>query len=491
MKLSFSLRAFITYFLILGTLLWFTLNNATERLNDGMRQSAESVMVDIAHLMASLIERDLLSPSKAASLPTNSLEQLFTEVKQRSFAAKIYQITKTDVDTEVYVTDANGIVIYDSEGRTVGEDFSRWRDVQLTLEGEYGARTSFKDPGAQEPDDEKVMVIAAPIRHSEQIVGVVSIVKSIQSLEGHLLTESQQLMQYAAVLLVVALVIGYIISMWFTGSLQKLSDYANTMAAGKPARAPHFMDQRFKQLAASLTHMREQLDGKEYVEDYIHSLTHELKTPITSIRGAVELLNEELPKADHDKFVGNINTSNRRMARLVDKMLSLAKLEGLTELVNASEFDLKPTLDRLLLEREPQIRKRSLQVNKPAMDHLPMYGDKLLISQALANLLDNAIDFCRDGGKVSIAVETARGNYRVSVFNQGEPIPEYALTRMFERFFSLPRPGSDQNPNAVKSTGLGLSFVQEIMKLHGGKVRIRNVEDGVQATLAWSAPHPQ
>ena len=484
MKISFSLRAFVVYFLILGTLLWFTLDNAIERLNDGMRQSAESVMVDMANMMATLIENDLRA-ANAGAIPVVTLESLFSGVKQRSLQAQIYQVTKTEVDTDVYVTDHNGIIIYDSSGEHLGEDFSRWRDVSLTLEGEYGARTSYRDQSATEPEDEKVMVIAAPIRADQDIVGVVSVMKSINSLEGHLLTESNQLMRYAVLLLVAALVIGYLLSVWFTASLQKLSDYADTMAAGRPARAPGFLDQRFRQLANSLTHMREQLDGKEYVENYIHSLTHELKTPITSIRGAVELLNENMPEADRAKFIGNINTSNRRMARLVDKMLSLAKLEGLTELVDPSEFDLKPTLDRLLLERDPQIQKRDLRVSAPDDSSLVLFGDKLLISQAAANLLDNAIDFSVDGGEIVIRVEVDDHWQRISVRNQGEAIPEFALQRMYERFFSLPRPHGDDQDGSEKSTGLGLSFVQEIMKLHQGSVRVINVEDGVHAELRW------
>jgi len=481
MKISFSLRAFVVYFLILGSLLWFTLDNAIERLNDGMRQSAESVMVDIAHLLASLIEQDI---NDDELLPTGTLGALFDDVKQRTLTAKIYQITKTEVDTDVYITDAEGIVVYDSNGEAVGEDYSQWRDVRLTLDDEYGARTSYKDQTKTEPDDEKVMIIAAPVRHQGHIIGAVSVMKSINSLEGYLLTESNQLKRYGLMLLLAALIIGYIVSMWFTASLKKISSYADTMAAGQPTNAPVFFDQRFTQLADSINHMRQQLDGKEYVENYIHSLTHELKTPITSIRGAVELLDEDMPAADRTKFIDNINTSNRRMARLVDKMLSLAKLEGLTELVNPSHFDFSPTLKRLILEREPIVVKRRLRLNSPSGNSLILFGDKLLISQAVANLLDNAIDFCVDQGVIDISVQSDERKHIVRVHNQGSPIPDFALDRIYERFFSLPRPDNDQT-RTDKSTGLGLSFVQEIMKLHRGSVIVTNTDNGVQAELRW------
>ena len=488
MKISFSLRAFVVYFLILGSLLWFTLDNAIERLNDGMRQSAESVMVDIAHIMASLIENEIAHQETSPSPSTNSISTLFKDIKQRSLSARIYQVIKTEVDTDVYVTDHKGIVIYDSTGQAVGEDYSQWRDVRLTLEGEYGARTSFKDQNKTEPDDEKIMVVAAPLmqkkNNDDQIVGVVSVVKSITSLEGYLVTDSNQLKRYAVMLLLLALIVGYLISMWFTASLRKISNYADEMAAGKSAEVPQFMDKRFNQLASSLTHMREQLDGKEYVEDYIHSLTHELKTPITSIRGAVELLNSNMPVEDRSKFLSNIDISNQRMSRLVDKMLSLAKLEGLTELQDPSEFDFQPTLQRLLLERDPIIQKKGITVITPKQTSQIIYGEKLLISQAVANLLDNAIDFCNENGKIEVAINTDQQQHSISIINQGEPIPDFALQRMYDRFFSLPRPNTENSQ--LKSTGLGLSFVKEIMKLHQGTVSIYNNEDGVKAELNWN-----
>ncbi|NNC99454.1 MAG: two-component system sensor histidine kinase CreC, partial [Gammaproteobacteria bacterium] len=350
MKISYSLRAFGLYFLILGTLIWFTLDNAVERLNDGMRQSAESVLVDTANILASFVEDEIGSLESSTAIDVTQLERVFNTLDQRPLSAQIYQVTKESVDSQVYITDQNGKVIYDSSGQHTGEDYSKWRDVQLTLAGEYGARTSYISQQHTEPDDPKVMVIAAPIRFNNEIIGVLSVQKPIDSLEGHLLIETKQLQQYAFALLLLALVLGYLLSLWFTHSLNRIAGYANDMAEGKNVQAPVLQDSRLAALTDSISYMRSQIDGKEYVENYIHGLTHELKTPITSIRGAVELLTEEMPASDRQLFINNINTSNQRMSRLVERMLSLAKLEGLGQLVATSKFDLLPTLKRLIQE---------------------------------------------------------------------------------------------------------------------------------------------
>ena len=480
MKISYSLRAFGIYFLILGSLIWFTLGNAIERLNDGMRQSAESVLVDIAQLLATFVEDEAIEKGQ---LTTTQLKRIFEELEQRRFSAQIYQVTKTEVDSEVYVTDAKGVIIYDSTGQHVGEDYSEWRDVHLTLDGRYGARTSFRNRLQTEPDDPKVMVVAAPITYQGNTIGVLSVLKPIDTLEDHLLTETQQLENYAFVLLGLALVLGYLLSLWFTYSLNKLAKYANNMAEGKKVKPPMMRDVRLAKLSESISYMRSQLDGKEYVENYIHSLTHELKTPITSIRGAVELMTEDMPKEDRQRFLGNISTSNQRMSRLVDRMLSLAKLEGTSVLLNSEEFDLIPAIKRLIQERSPTIDSRQLKINSPRQAQFNCHGDRVLISQAIANLLDNAIRFCSGDGHIDISIELIDGHTQISLFNQGNLIPDFALEKLYDRFFSLP-PSNDQQ-SVSKSTGLGLSFVKEIMKLHKGSVEIKNIDNGVLATLYW------
>ena len=492
-RISFSLRAFIIYIVVLGSLSWYLVNNAIERLNDGMRQSAENVMVDLSHMLATMLESELgKEGAKLESGNTEAFADLFARLKQRNIRAKIYQITKTQSDTDIYVTDSAGVVIYDSAGKALGENYSQWRDVWLTLQGEYGARTSFKDPTKTDEQDEKVMVVAAPIKQADQIVGVVSVVKPITGLEGHLQSESAQLTRYALLLLVLAMVAIYLLSAWLTHSLEIISNYARTMAEGKKTEQPRFLDQRLDNLSTSVTHLRSQLDGKEYVENYVHSLTHELKTPLTSIRGAAELLLEGLPADEQKRFIRNINASNHRMAQLVDKMLSLAKLESQTQLVKPETFDLMATVRRLLEERQAQIQHKSIAIRIDADSPFNVYGDRLLIRQAVANVLDNALQFCVENGQVVITMRqqgTAQGRYCVRISNQGELIPDYALSKIFDRFFSLPRPEQGESTTS-KSTGLGLSFVREIMQLHHGTITINNRiadegDQGVVAELIW------
>jgi len=107
-----------------------------------------------------------------------------------------------------------------------------------------------------------------------------------------------------------------------------------------------------------------------------------------------------------------------------------------------------------------------------------VFGEPFLLRQALGNLLENSLDFTPPGGALRFSAEVSNHGVEFMLFNDAEPIPEYALPRLSERFYSLPRPVSGR-----KSTGLGLNFVEEVMKLHGGSLQVGNVPGGVQVRL--------
>ncbi len=485
LKVSYGLRAFAIYFVILGSLSWFILDQAVDRLNIGMRQSAENVMVDAVNLLSGLLEtqiKDSETIDKTNAIDTDLITEVLARTKSKQLLAQIYRIDKVAVGSNIYITDANGRVIYDSTGRDVGKDYSQWRDVLLTLRGEYGARTSFIDLGRKKTVA-KEMVVAAPIKLGNEIIGVVSLATPIAGLELHLATETRYMQNTMYKALALALFFGFLLSLLFSRSINKIAHYADKMASGETVETPSLLDQRLADLAESVANLRQQLDGKKYVENYIHSLTHELKTPITGIQGAVELIKEGLPPEEQERFIENIGNSNNRMARLVDRMLNLAKLESQTQVVRATEFNLTPTLQRLIDERQTILECKGLKIKLDCRDAVKSQGDAMLLSQAIGNLLDNAISFADEGSDLEIKATTHGQQTRLSVKNKGELIPDYALTRIYERFFSLP--SKVDAKQARKSTGLGLSFVKEIMKLHKGQVVIANGVNGVTAELVW------
>ena len=143
---------------------------------------------------------------------------------------------------------------------------------------------------------------------------------------------------------------------------------------------------------------------------------------------------------------------------------------------------LRALFEELLTSQAARITAGQIEVENLLDDELCVIGERFLLQQALANLLDNAVDFTPPGGLIRCSAECDGELLTFSLFNQGEPIPDYALPRLTERFYSLPRPGSGR-----KSTGLGLNFVQEVLELHGGELQLLNVAGGVEARLQLPA----
>ncbi|MPV85432.1 two-component system sensor histidine kinase CreC [Ostreibacterium oceani] len=476
MKMSFSFRAFVVYFIVIGGLSWFILDKASDKLKTAFQQSSETVLVDTANLLATFLEHEF----RDQVLDTAQMSQLFEDSYKRRLNATIYSLYKDEIDLEIYVTNRQGVVVYDSTNRNEGKDFSQWRDVNLTLQGQYGARSSFRYDDKTAEGDEKIMVVAAPIRIDNEIVGVLSVVKPIRPLEQLLAVEIDNLKDYALLLVTIAIVLAYLVSYGFTHAISRLVNYANRMTRGQKTPPPRFLDKRFDKLAKAMTQMREELDGKEYVEHYIHGLTHELKTPLTAVGAAAELLAEGVPQSEQLRFINNIQISNQRMQKLVERMLDLAKLESKNKLDIIDTFDLSAVVEQLLSERASIIQDYGLAVAVEMPDTQNVSGDSLLIRQAIANLLDNALENAPDQGDIILAYRMDNNRHHLQVINEGVVLEDYVLDRAFERFFSL-----QSNHRLHKSTGLGLSFVREIMSLHDGEAYLKNTKEGVCAGIIW------
>jgi two-component system sensor histidine kinase CreC len=246
------------------------------------------------------------------------------------------------------------------------------------------------------------------------------------------------------------------------------------VTAGERATAPAAPGE-FGDLGRALETMRNRLEGKQYVEQYVHALTHELKSPLAAIRGSAELVEaggDAMPPADRQRFLATVRAQADRMAEMVDKMLALAAVEHRQRIDEPQPVDLAriaaEAIDRLL----PKTQQRGLVVTLQAVPAI-VRGDAFLLRQALVNLLDNAADFAPAGSAIDVRIERHDSRWHVTVADRGPGVPDFALSHAFERFYSLPRPGQGS-----RSSGLGLCFVAEVAALHAGEAALANREDG-------------
>ncbi|WPN58556.1 two-component system sensor histidine kinase CreC [Pseudomonas sp. P9_31] len=470
--MSLGIRIFLVYVLFIGLTGYFVLNTVMEEIRPGVRQSTEETLVDTANLMAEILRDDF----KAGTLSQNRWPELLKAYGERQPKAKIWGLPKNQVNHRIYVTDAKGIVVLDSSGIAVGQDFSRWNDVYLTLRGEYGARSTRSNP---DDSTSSVMHVGAPIRDNGQIIGVVTVAKPNSSLQPYVDRTERRLLAYGAGLIGLGLLFGALLSWWLSAALRRLTAYAQAVSEGRRVEVPHYRGGELEQLATAVEQMRTQLEGKAYVERYVHTLTHELKSPLAAIRGAAELLQGEMPLAQQQRFVSNIDSESARMQQLIERLLNLAQVEQRQGLEERVAVPLAGLVEELLSAQAARIEGKQLRVELHIAADLNLLGEPFLLRQALGNLLENALDFTPAYGVLRFCAERVGEQIEFRLFNQAEAIPDYALPRLSERFYSLPRPDSGR-----KSTGLGLNFVEEVVKLHGGVMSIGNVDGGVEAKLS-------
>ena len=480
-----GLRLLLGFFLVLGLAQFVVLRVFIEEVKPGTRLAMEDSLVDAANTLALLAAPDM----QAGVMGSGAFAQALSALPQVDPGANLWGFRKSHIAYRVTVTDAKGTVVFDSQGRDVGKDHSQWNDVLRTLRGQYGARSTSETP---DNPDRTVMHVAAPVRQGTQIIGVLTVSRPNQTLEPYIQRSRDRILRWSWALLGMSLVIGLLFTWWMASSLQRLRGYANAVAQGERAELPRMGrfsgNTEFSDLAQAVERMRRRLEDKAYVENYVHTLTHELKSPLAAIRGAAELLQEPMPEPDRERFASNIQRQSERLQQLIDRLLALADVEQMRGLRTVEPVDLVPLTRELLHTLEPRLRLKSLHVVE-AMDTggatgLVVNGDRFLIAQALANLLDNAIDFSPQGGVLTVAIRRVHGAVEWSVQDEGPGVPDYAVDKIFDRFYSLPRADTRE-----KSSGLGLCLVREVSDLHGGSVTLANVSQprGCKACLSLPA----
>jgi two-component system sensor histidine kinase CreC len=445
---------------------------------DRYSESFEEVMVDMANLLAEIITTDIAQGDKKLE----RFDEAFSRVEQRQFSAQIYDFEKTFVDIQVYVTDDKGIVIYDSdEGKAVGEDYSEWRDVHRTLLGEYGARAT-RFPEEVSPHDPAreltVAYVAAPIYKQDQIAGVVTVAKPKYNIDRFVDHAKKKLIW--AVLLAVALVVAvaFMLYGWVSQPLQSLVDYANRISRNERVDLPQLGDNEIGHVGRAMEEMRQTLEDKQYVERYVQTLTHELKSPLTGIQTAAELLSRDLPAEKREQFANTILRESERLSLFSSQLLQLTALEKRRHVDEPSEFSVNQTIEDVIESHQLDCDQRCLSISFRAESSFTAIGDPFLIRQAIDNLLRNAIEFSPPEGEIAIHVEQQKSNLVISIADQGPGIPDYVGERIFERFYSLPRPDTGR-----KSTGIGLTFTREVAQLHDGSLKLESQSTGTLASL--------
>lgn len=457
------------FLVIAGAGFYFLMRTISEDIERQYSQASEEPLVDFAHLFASLVERDV----RDGKIDVGRFRESFDAAYRRDFLAKIYQLEKSQIHTQVYIADESGIVIFDSDGgRREGKDYSKYNDVFLARKGDYGVRASREDP---EDSRSTVFYIAAPVLHEGKMIGTLTVSRPEKAM-APFAEESRDLVIRSSIR--TGVLVFLFAALWaylVLHPIRSLTRHALAIAGGHQTMVPVTGVAELRALSRALEKMRAELEGRHYVENYVRALTHELKSPLAAIRGAAELIDENMPEEKRRRFLDLILAETTRSEDTVRRLVQLAAIESLTGLAARETFDLASLIREEAVALAPAAETRGLEVVLSGLgDAISIAGDPLMTRIAVRNVLNNAIDFSPAKGRVEVRLESPdSGGAELIVLDEGPGLPDYAKDRVFDRFYSL-----KNEVTGRKGSGLGLSFVKATMDLHGGSATLENREGG-------------
>lgn len=477
-------RLILGFLLITGVSFYYLTDWIVEELRPHYLKAMEESLVDTATLLAAWLSK----PNTSGVIETEDLKETVRQAQQEKLNARIYDFLKTEMDLRVYITDLNGKVIFDSDNnRDLGQDYSRWINISRTLKGDYGARSTRTD---ENDPNSSVLHISSPIEQNGKLQGVLTVAKPTTNII-HFIGQAQKRLKTTVIIAIAGVILfATLLSLWVTEPMQRLTAYVRNVRKGKHSPRPrlHALGilgrTEVDELSDALIQMQETLEERKYAEQYVQNLTHEIKSPLSAIRGAVELIDDKMPPQDREAFLGNIKGESERIQVIIDRMLELAKIENRTDLQSAQKVSLTKLLKKTAEQFRSQLAKNEIALKVTTTEEMYVNGEEFLLHQSLTNILQNAIEFSPRGSTIAIETAGTKGRIFIRIRDEGSGIPDYALPRVFERFYSLGRPQTEK-----RSTGLGLSFVKEIIELHGGTVTLSNNEPppGTTATIELPA----
>ncbi len=381
-------------------------------------------------------------------------------------------------DADIFITDTEGkiLVCGCEEWKNQGECFHT--DYYIPLDVMERAKNS-ENLGISTLDIYKNphCIASKSLEENEQPYATVFAAAPVSMIKGLISTMTKLYLISAVVPIIIMFFAIYLMTYKLTKPLKQMSEASRAMARGDfSRRIPVISDDEIGELSVSfnmMTNSLSQLEGMR--KDFVANVSHELKTPMTTISGFIDGILDGTIQPDKQKYYLSIVSDEvKRLSRLVQTMLSMARMESGEFALKIERFDFRELLCKIVIGEQQRIEKQNLNITGlDSIESITVNLDKDLIYQAVYNLVDNAIKFTEQENEIYFKLEKENNKLVFTIKNTGEGIPQNELGMVFERFYK-----SDKSRSAVKnSTGLGLYIVKTIINAHGGTITVSSKQN--------------
>ena len=320
--------------------------------------------------------------------------------------------------------------------------------------------------------------VGVPFQQDGYVTGAVFIQTKAQEIESGLDQILLKIGLITAALLVVSGIAVFLFVRSALRPLKKMTVAAGSIAEGDfSARVDEKRGGReLREVSRAFNTMTRKLEGvEEGRREFVANVSHELRSPITSIRGFAEgMADGVIPEEERPKYLRLVADESRRLSGLITDLLALSRLEREDAAPDWSVFDINEMLRAAIIRRMADLDERKIEIScEPETDPCMVRADRDRIEQVVINLLDNAIKFTGEGGRIILASRIRGRTAEITVSDNGVGVAPEDRDRIFERFFT-----ADRAHTSGKGTGLGLSICQRIMEMHGQSIRLLDTAEG-------------
>lgn len=392
------------------------------------------------------------------------------------------KIIKVSVDMDSIIVDKQGYVYSVSDERLDYLKYSKLdikdSDMKLLKSGEM-----LQSDFIRKDDEVKGKAYLKPLFSNNNFNGVIILTKPISSVNTSNLYTIIWLSVLSAVILS-SIVAYYFAKKILIKPLSEINNAAKKLAQGEVEKRVYIDSQdEIGDLAESFNIMAESLEKVDTVRrEFISNVSHEIRSPITSIKGFITgIIDGVIPRDRENYYLNIVNDEVSRLSRLVTDLLDISSMESGKFNLNIIEMDINEIITLCTLNLEGRIKEKNIKVDVIFnRNHEYCLGDRDRIIQVVTNLLENAIKYGREqGGRIQIETYAKGDHIYVSIFNNGPNIPREDINKIWERFYK-----TDKSRTNKISTGLGLSIVRLILTQHNQDIWVNNIPDkGVKFTF--------
>ena len=396
--------------------------------------------------------------------------------------------------SQYFITDTEGNVLFcgDCDGRNSSECQAH---KDYTVNSEYMKRAAdngFSDYVGGDDFDFGSFVASVPIRVNEKTVAVAFAVEDvITGLVPYIIRILESYFYSLLIALVGVFFALFFITRDVTKPLSEMQEITKHYAKGdfEHQVKENYKSRDFNDFAKSLNKMGYELKiNEESRKSFVANVSHELKTPMTSIGGFIDgIMDGTIPPEEEKKYLGLVSNEVKRLSRMVVSMLNLSKIEAGEIELSPIIYDVSSQLFETLLSFEKKIDEKHIEIEGfEEIGSVMMKADKDLVQQVVYNLIDNAVKFTPENGKITIFAHNNGEATTVTIRNSGAGVSEEEIARIFERFYKVDKSRSFD----TKGVGLGLYIVKTIINMHDGDIRAAS-KQGEYTEFSFEIPYTE